>query len=615
MAIVTVENNRYAVDFLYQWDINQVLEIRGLSLASVPEIHFSNYIMEKAIVRRATMDDAGVITVDIPNSLLQKPYKITAYVCIYEGDTFKSLYAVEVPVKARTRPSDYTIEDSDEEIYSFNALEAKLENTLKLSIENYNNAVEKYNENAQDYADTVKEINAVKKSVEASALSAESHKNNAKIYQDSAKSYAERARQYAENTKNSDWEENNEALGGYVKNRTHWKEILSSEGTILDTTVSFTTEMMSLSNLGTNNIKADGEYIVYWNGTSYECKGFKQDGSVMLGNGALMSGSSDTGEPFCIELITGTTSTIIKSTSTTESVTLKIEGKESVVYHTLDPRYVEGMYYDENNVTEILPETTVEIPADIDNLTFYTLDMTLSPNETVVVTWNGVEYETVVTEVEEGSGVYALGNFPLLWGGDTTGEPFIIMPNESEQWGFIEMDSSGNLVSGSVTVSIKQDNSIIHKIDNKYLNLDWIPKDELVLLAEEKTVTNNVNVSESEGGFSDLTMDMVYEGMELVVYLDGVSYNCTVYPSEDCFIAGIDGVFDLMILDAKTVIAGISGEHTASVYGYVPNNIPEKYLPKSVDSVIIRSSTPDSTKKFRITVDDTGTIITTEVTE
>ena len=32
------------------------------------------------------------------------------------------------------------------------------------------------------------------------------------------------------------------------------------------------------------------------------------------------------------------------------------------------------------------------------------------------------------------------------------------------------------------------------------------------------------------------------------------------------------------------------------------------------DSIIIKSSTPDSTKKFKITVDDSGTIFATEVT-
>lgn len=122
MAIVTVEKTRYTVDQLYQWDLNQVLEIRGLSLPSIPEIHFTNDAMDRAIVRQATMDAAGVITADVPNSLLQKPYKITAYVCIYEGETFQSLYSVVIPVKARNKPNDYTLEN-DPEVYSFNALE------------------------------------------------------------------------------------------------------------------------------------------------------------------------------------------------------------------------------------------------------------------------------------------------------------------------------------------------------------------------------------------------------------------------------------------------------------------------------------------------------------
>ena len=130
MAIVTVKKNRYTVDPLYQWDRDQVLEITGLSLPSIPEIHFTNDAMDKAIVRQATMTDAGIIRADIPNSLLQKPYKIKAYICVYEGETFESLYAFEIPIKARKKPSDYTIE-GDEEIYSFNALENLVLNTLK----------------------------------------------------------------------------------------------------------------------------------------------------------------------------------------------------------------------------------------------------------------------------------------------------------------------------------------------------------------------------------------------------------------------------------------------------------------------------------------------------
>lgn len=140
MNSVIVENERYTVDPLYQWDVNQVLEVRGLSLPSIPEIHFTNDAMERSIVRQATTDDAGIITVRIPNSLLQKPYTIKAYICIYEGDTFKSLYAVSIPVKARKMPTDYTLEN-DEEIYSFNKLENLLTNTLVELTEKYDKTV------------------------------------------------------------------------------------------------------------------------------------------------------------------------------------------------------------------------------------------------------------------------------------------------------------------------------------------------------------------------------------------------------------------------------------------------------------------------------------------
>ncbi len=129
MADVRVEKNTYTVDPLHQWDIDQELKIYGLSLPSIPEIHFSNAAMGRAIVRQASMDSAGVVSVLIPNSLLQKPYTVVAYVCIYEGRTFQSLYKIKIPVKGRPQPADYTLKD-DQEVYSFNALENEVANAL-----------------------------------------------------------------------------------------------------------------------------------------------------------------------------------------------------------------------------------------------------------------------------------------------------------------------------------------------------------------------------------------------------------------------------------------------------------------------------------------------------
>lgn len=117
----------YVTDSLHQWDINQVLRVTGLNLTTAPEVHFSNANTGRAIVRQSTME-SHVVTVDIPNSLLQDPLRIFAHIGIYEGSTFKVVEKVEVPVIPRKRPADYQIEDSDEELYSFKRLENALAN-------------------------------------------------------------------------------------------------------------------------------------------------------------------------------------------------------------------------------------------------------------------------------------------------------------------------------------------------------------------------------------------------------------------------------------------------------------------------------------------------------
>ena len=125
MHKVTVTKDNYEVERLYQWDMNQVLCISGLSLTTVPEVHFAHPHDQLAIVRKATMDAAGVVRADIPNSLLQKALRIDAYVCTYEGDTFQTICKVKMPVHERAKPSDYEGTD-DVEVYSLDALQVEM---------------------------------------------------------------------------------------------------------------------------------------------------------------------------------------------------------------------------------------------------------------------------------------------------------------------------------------------------------------------------------------------------------------------------------------------------------------------------------------------------------
>nr|DAO87662.1 MAG TPA: hypothetical protein [Caudoviricetes sp.] len=133
--------NAYVTDSLYQWDKDRILSINGLNLDVAPEIHFTNISMQRAVARQSVLSD-GVVTVKIPNSFLQVALTIMAYIGIWEGDTFRTVEVVEIPVIPRVKPSDYTLTDDDEEVYSFNRLEALVsdlsskndDNTKKIDI-------------------------------------------------------------------------------------------------------------------------------------------------------------------------------------------------------------------------------------------------------------------------------------------------------------------------------------------------------------------------------------------------------------------------------------------------------------------------------------------------
>lgn len=150
MAILVVDNKgRYSVNSLYQWDKNQILRISGLTVPNVPEIHFVNKAMSLALVRQCQVDGEGTIIVDIPNLLLEAPLPIDVYVCIYDGDLFRTLYALQIPVKARTKPSDYIYEKEDE-VLSFNALHNRLTNSIAEMQALVDNAVDTVNKKYDD---------------------------------------------------------------------------------------------------------------------------------------------------------------------------------------------------------------------------------------------------------------------------------------------------------------------------------------------------------------------------------------------------------------------------------------------------------------------------------
>jgi hypothetical protein len=141
LDVLIDRRGRYKADDLHQWDTGRILNIKDLSfmrtadVAYIPEIHFSNDEMKEAIVKQPTVDENGVITVQIPDIMLQRAGKLDVYIYAHNSDESYTKYRLVLNVVARTKPADY-IADNDEKIYSYNALENKIDNALKELKEN-----------------------------------------------------------------------------------------------------------------------------------------------------------------------------------------------------------------------------------------------------------------------------------------------------------------------------------------------------------------------------------------------------------------------------------------------------------------------------------------------
>lgn len=125
---------------------------------------------------------------------------------------------------------------------------------------------------------------------------------------------------------------------------------------------------------------------------------------------------------------------------------------------------------------------------------------------------------------------------------------------------------------------------------------------------------------------------------ELVCTLDGVDYHLEKHYADKSFYGNAylsDANFGVSFEDTGepvcvymdydiesfatsciiyTTLPGNSHDVAISVYDEAVKKIDKEYMPDDMDSIILKSSTASSTKKFKITVDDSGTISATEVT-
>lgn len=380
------------------------------------------------------------------------------------------------------------------------------------------------------------------------------------------------------------------------------------------------------------DLKVSETYIVNWNGVEYERVCIVANNYIYLGNDNQVGGEN-TGEPFFIYKLNGAT-TIQSLEDLLQEVALSITQKN---IHYLDPKYIKDMYYTETGgIVEILPETTVASDEDMAAIPA----ITLVEGETYTVTWNGVEYKTICQlTATDGQLVYFMGDFYTYsdgaYGTEATGEPFLITAFTPEGAALAGINVMVASLTGEspVTFSITgSGGETIHPIPAKY-----IPDPETIdITINEDGETGTAPISFAiayamSSAKLQSSIRLIHSGVFTYEYAvtrvlkhDVLSKTIVFYISkyDDSGLSNYD--FEIWVWNEQHIkklqtIGSIPSarEYEDGMLVQLDYNAANGlgWAAKFPTELIMASSTEDSTKKFKITVNDTGTITATEVTE
>lgn len=297
------------------------------------------------------------------------------------------------------------------------------------------------------------------------------------------------------------------------------------------------------------------------------------------------------------------------------------------------------------------------------------VNLELADGDKLTVVWDGVSYDTVVTMIQ--GKIPAFGNLGLAGMGDVTDYPFVYVNIGSPIWATADTAASHAIkVTVTKTVYNTMDENFLPQPPRQVRILDTTRSystkevEEIYQSVLDGTaiywVNNEVITYISYDHYSDFTYGFSDGNRETIHPVDGVwdfTNSETIYPNSITFDSfygdyaeitgdfnGVGGIDRQGYELISTNMAGFKGNYIQAYYSIVLKLRDAPYylyisattngeieiekrssglasggetttLFKNGDrSMILKSSTEGSTKKFKITVDDSGTISATETT-
>ena len=304
------------------------------------------------------------------------------------------------------------------------------------------------------------------------------------------------------------------------------------------------------------------------------------------------------------------------------------------------PDYVKNRpFYTGDPVETVLVEETTISFAPVDVVYMGQLESTFVPTvgETYKVSWDGTAYESTCVNFNN---LQVIGNLSIMGIGSDTGEPFLISVGNGNGIRIATADTSA-----SHTFSVSSKQTSIVKIHAKYIDKDTSgyvvvhSKDTMTQQEAENYGTaistkevvfiiwNGMCISEiSFGGTPDLNLLLTTQNGEVYFIeknADGLFAFSDRKFSTASFPNGAETGDDPPTIHfyKKSIQITPSGVGSTDILFQVRTNGAKS---KAFDvlgngeavapALILYSSTANSTKKFRITVDDSGTLKATKVT-
>lgn len=149
---------------VWQYDYGQALQISGLSLPPVVEVHYANKGKDIALPQTG-VTEGGITTAPIPNEILEEKGAFTAYIFVTDGESGETCYTINGYVNKRPPVEGFNAPEDQEILHAavgaVNAAAERAESAETKATEAANQTAEDAKQTAADRAETERLVESV----------------------------------------------------------------------------------------------------------------------------------------------------------------------------------------------------------------------------------------------------------------------------------------------------------------------------------------------------------------------------------------------------------------------------------------------------------------------